>query len=138
MINIKLVRVTQSLLKPQIGVLLFDGEPRMLTLELPEAIDNTPSCIPEGSYLCEKVFNRTTEGGTHIPLTLHVLNVPHRTGILFHVGNTIKDTLGCILVGQELGVLNFQEAVLQSKNAFQKFTALIKDEEDFTLEVTRA
>lgn len=51
------------------------------------------SCIPIGEYNCEIVdspkFGKVYE----------VKNVPGRTHILIHIGNWVKNTNGCILVG---------------------------------------
>ena len=56
------------------------------------------SCIPAGQY---KVRLRTErESATRYYLHLLVKDVPNRSYILFHRGNTAKDTRGCILVGQ--------------------------------------
>ncbi len=55
------------------------------------------SCIPEGEY---KVRLRTArESATREYLHLLVKDVPNRDWILFHRGNSAKDTSGCILVG---------------------------------------
>ena len=63
--------------------------------------------IPSGTY---KIGLRTV-GGHHIKYSnkfpdihqgmLHVLDVPNFKYILIHIGNGEKDTMGCLLVGQE-------------------------------------
>ena len=76
------------------GLLLIDEVPICCTLELPYE-DNIPSisAIPEGEYFCKlrqsPKFGRTYE----------VLNVPNRKYILFHKGNSVSDTTGCIILG---------------------------------------
>lgn len=81
-----------------IGELFLNGERMCDTLENPY-INNERniSCIPEGQY---KVRLRTArESATRDYLHLLVQDVPNRDYILFHRGNTAKDTSGCILVG---------------------------------------
>ena len=81
-----------------IGNLYLDGEWLCDTLELPY-LDNQRniSCIPEGQY---KVRLRTArESATRDYLHLLVQDVPNRDYILFHIGNSAKDTRGCVLVG---------------------------------------
>ncbi len=50
-------------------------------------------------------------------------NVPQFTGIMIHPGNTSKDTLGCILVGEnkEKGKL------INSRKASDKLNEMIKE-----------
>ena len=82
-----------------IGKLFLDGEIFCYTLELPYR-DNqrSISCIPAGEY---KVRMRTAkESATRYYLHLLIEDVKDRTYILFHRGNTAKDTRGCVLVGQ--------------------------------------
>ena len=81
-----------------IGNLYLNGEWLCDTLELPYK-DNqrSISCIPAGQY---KVRLRTArESATRDYLHLLVKDVPDRDYILFHVGNSAKDTRGCVLVG---------------------------------------
>ena len=81
-----------------IGKLFVNGEWMCDTLELPYK-DNqrSISCIPEGYY---KVRLRTArESATRDYLHLLVEDVKDRTFILFHRGNSAKDSRGCILVG---------------------------------------
>ena len=55
------------------------------------------SCIPEGQYKVRLRLPR--ESATRDYLHLLVQDVPNRSYILFHIGNTAADTSGCILVG---------------------------------------
>jgi hypothetical protein len=50
-----------------------------------------------------------------------VLNVPGRTLILFHAGNRVGNTEGCILLGETIGKLSGNRAVLNSGVTFKRF-----------------
>ena len=97
MINLLLIRNTFSK-KSTIGELFLNGERICDTLENPW-VDNqrNVSCIPEGVYPVRLRLPR--ESATRDYLHLLVQEVPNRDWILFHRGNTAKDTSGCILVG---------------------------------------
>lgn len=76
------------------GVLLIDGDVLCHTVELPLG-DGGPGCaIPAGTY--EVAITLSQRFGRMLPL---VLEVPGRSGIRIHPGNTKADTDGCILPG---------------------------------------
>ncbi len=81
-----------------IGKLFIDGESFCDTLELAwkNNVRNI-SCIPAGEYKVRLRLPR--ESATRDYVHLLVKDVPDRDYILFHRGNTSKDTSGCILVG---------------------------------------
>lgn len=81
-----------------IGELFLNGEKMCDTLELPYR-DNqrSISCIPTGQYKVRLRYPR--ESATRDYLHLLVQDVKDRSYILFHRGNSAKDTRGCILVG---------------------------------------
>ena len=97
-INLLLIRDTFTD-ESTIGELFLNGERFCDTLELPYR-DNqrSVSCIPTGSYKVRMRYPR--ESATRDYLHLLVQEVKDRSYILFHKGNTAKDTRGCILVGQ--------------------------------------
>ena len=97
MINLLLIRNTFSK-KSTIGELFLNGERICDTLENPW-VDNQRniSCIPEGQYPVRIRLPR--ESATRDYIHLLVKDVKDRDYILFHIGNTAKDTSGCILVG---------------------------------------
>jgi len=96
-INLLLIRDTFSD-KSTIGELFINGERFCDTLENPW-INNKKnvSCIPRGEYKVRLRLAR--ESATRDYLHLLVEDVENRSYILFHIGNTPKDTSGCILVG---------------------------------------
>ena len=55
-----------------------------------------------------------------------LLNVPGYDGVLIHVGNTERDTAGCILVGQNTSV----GKVLNSQVTFTRLYKVLKDAAD--------
>jgi hypothetical protein len=85
--------------KSTIGELFINGERFCDTLELPwKDNQRSISCIPEGEYPVRIRLPR--ESATRDYMHLLVKDVKDRDYILFHIGNTAKDTRGCILVGQ--------------------------------------
>ena len=98
------------------GVLIHNHIPFAVTLE-PEDKNNQRkiSCIPAGVYYCEPV-NSPRFGWTY-----QVMNVPDRDHILFHRGNTERDTEGCVLVAESFGELKSKPGVLDSAHGFAEF-----------------
>jgi hypothetical protein len=96
-VNLLIIRETFSEVST-IGKLFLDGEFLCDTLENPY-LDNQRniSCIPEGEYPVRIRLPR--ESATRDYMHLLVKDVPNRDYILFHIGNSAKDTRGCILVG---------------------------------------
>jgi len=96
-VNLLIIRETFTDVST-IGNLYLDGEWLCDTLELPYR-DNqrSISCIPEGQYKVRIRLPR--ESATRDYMHLLVKDVPSRDYILFHIGNTAKDTRGCVLVG---------------------------------------
>lgn len=100
----------------------------IFTLENPKRETSKDDRIPAGTYQC------VPYSGTKYKNVYWVKDVPNRSAILIHWGNTQADTEGCILLGGRVGELNGQPAVLESKKAFQRFRELIGKNE-FTLVV---
>lgn len=85
------------------------------TCELPWLNNETDkSCIPLGRYTVIK------HNSAKHPRTWELQNVPGRSGILIHNGNTDNDSLGCIIVGKSIGKINGQRAVLNSDDTLEK------------------
>lgn len=108
--------IRQDYNKATFGTFLLNGELMGFTLER-EWQYNTKniSCIPAGEYICRRV------NSPRFGPTFEVMDVQDRTDILFHWGNTVDDTMGCILLGQKIGMLNRKRAVLFSKAMFTVF-----------------
>lgn len=75
------------------------------------------SCIPDGRY---SVIPHNSQ---KFPDCWQIVNVPQRTAILIHAGNTLADTKGCVLVGLK----RVPQGVLQSKDALKKLKGIIKN-----------
>ena len=99
--NLTLQRLRQSPDGPTFGQIINEDGAVIVpaTLELPDrGNEHGISRIPAGSYPAFR-FN-----SPHIGYQLFQLaNVPDRVGIDLHVGNTMQDTEGCILLGEARG-----------------------------------
>lgn len=127
-----LIRVGSSS-RGTFGVLRLGAVPFCLTLERPWA-DNQQnvSCIPNGRYRCVRL--RSPKFGW----TFEVTNVPNRTHVLFHSGNTIEDTHGCILVGEEFSGTWEKPMLASSQRGFTEFLKCLEGVESFELQVIDA
>lgn len=129
---LKLVRVATGL-DGTFGVLLKDGVPLCVTLELPwKQNERNVSCIPEGRYQIFPVDS------PRFGDTFQVGSVPGRTNILFHAGNTIGDTSGCILLGTSYGFsyVEQQPGIRSSRIALGKFMRALGDTKLADLEIS--
>lgn len=131
-IELTLVRVGTSS-KGTFGVLRHDNIPFVLTMELPW-LDNqyNVSCIPPGRYQCVRVLS------PQFGDTFEVLDVPSREHILFHKGNYLRNTKGCILVGEKFEGPPSSPYIVDSGHAFEEFKMLLAGHKEFWLTITEA
>lgn len=128
--HLKLTRIEMSV-KGTFGELHDDyGDLVCVTCERPDNGNKPMGCIPLGSYGVTP-FTSPSKGKDFL-----VHNVPNRDMIEIHVGNTIADTEGCILVGEKLGYIDTERAVMASKEALAMLLA--KFPNGFTLEIVDA
>lgn len=97
------------------------GERICYTLEEPWR-DNKRrvSCIPPGTYPWAPKPHRSQKRWI-------LSGVPGRDGIEIHIGNSLLDTEGCILVGNSRSFWNSQPVVLGSERAITKLSLLLAD-----------
>lgn len=112
------------------------GATKLYTLEEPwKDNEQGHSCVPMDSYI-------VNPHGWEPDTTLHqkrcyeLQNVPGRSGILIHSGNTVDDIEGCILVGLSKGVINGKPAVTDSRAAMDVLRGFMAQKQ-FTLVITR-
>jgi hypothetical protein len=97
-------------LTPTTGTLYCPPDLSLFTLELPWLANAAGvSCIPVGKYRC--IFSMSARWKKLMP---ELLNVPGRSSIRIHGGNTTADTEGCILLGMGSlgGVLSHSQKAL--------------------------
>lgn len=95
------------------------------------------SCVPTGVYKVKK----TTWLKYNKPVFM-LQNVANRQGILIHSANYMGDRdkglksqlYGCIALGEKLGVMEGQKALLVSSPAIRRFQDMM-EWEDFELEI---
>jgi hypothetical protein len=122
----ELIRLEESYTWGTFGVLKLDKQVFCVTLE-PRDEENAPfvSSIPAQQYECARYSSEK------YPHTFQVLNVPNRDRILFHAGNKVEDTEGCILLAEHFGKLRGDRAILNSGRTFQYFLDALRDHDRF-------
>lgn len=127
--TIDLIRVGQSAVGT-FGVLRIGQVPFALTLEQPWRDNETNvSCIPPTEYICRRVTS------PRFGDTFEVQGVERRSHILFHKGNTLADTHGCILVGEEFATDQGIPIVAASARGYQEFMTKLAGLDEFTLRI---
>jgi len=118
--TIHIIRIEDNFTYGTFGVLTINTQAFCVTLE-PKEFDNAPnvSCIPAGCYEMKKVVS------FHHASTYEICNVPNRTAILFHRGNIVGHTKGCVLLGQYFAKLKGKRGVLNSGKTFNDFMSLM-------------
>ena len=99
-----------------IGKLYIDGVYFCDTLE-PSTTAKEHPAVNTGTYSLSIVWS--PKFGCYMPR----IEVPNRTGILFHVGNYPRDTKGCVL----LGLNSIKGSLTSSRASFIGFFQLILD-----------
>jgi len=127
---VEIIRLEESE-QGTIGVVRIDKEVFCFSLEPKNKLNKAnESCIAQGQYLCHRT-NSPKFGETFI-----VANVVDRKNILFHAGNLVSDTSGCIVLGQTVGKLRGNRALLNSGATFKKFLHIMDNEQAFHLTIT--
>lgn len=109
--NLLIVRETYTD-ESVIGKLYLNGEFISYTLELAwKNNQKSISCVPRGVYDCKIRLAKDSASRNYDHLILE--DVPNRSYILFHRGNSAKDSKGCVLTGMMRG----DNVIYQSKTA---------------------
>lgn len=117
---VELIRIEENDVFGTFGVLRVNKEVFCVTLE-PADYENASniSSIPSQQYTCSRI-NSPKYGNT-----FEVLNVPSRSHVLFHAGNIVDNTKGCILLAQYYDKLKGDRAILNSGRTFDIFNQRI-------------
>ncbi len=110
-----------------IGELLIDDVFECFTLELPVRDGKPGSAIPCGTYPVR--IDPSPRFRRDMP---ELFDIPGRSTILIHWGNSAKDTEGCILVGRHRA----ENYIGESRAAFEILFPKIALAEDCTITVS--
>ena len=120
--------------EPTRGVILINNNAFCVSMELPWKNNKvSQSCIPIGVYNAKK-YPSPTYGPTLM------LDVVGRSYILFHQGNRMRDTKGCVIMAQHFTRMVGEQAIGNSRVIFKKFQRILKrtpDDEKFVVRVNK-
>lgn len=127
---VEIIRLEEDNLWGTFGALKINKAVFCVDLEPPDR-ENVQfiSSIPAQQYDCHR-FNSPKFGET-----FKIMNVPGRDKVLFHPGNYVSQTEGCILLAQYFGKLKGNRAVLNSGNTFREFMRIMLGYDVFHLTI---
>jgi len=114
------------------GILYIDGKPFCFTLEDAVRLVKIAgaTAIPSGDY--PVMLGLSPKRKIIVPW---ILDVPGFDAIQIHIGNTVNDTDGCILVGCALNM--WVDKLTSSRPAFEKLMKILKaTKEEISISVT--
>lgn len=127
--TVRLLRVEESS-QGTFGVLIICSQVFCVTLERPDELnEQNISSIPAQQYQCMRI--RSPQFGE----TFEIVDVPGRSHVLFHAGNVVKHTEGCVILAQYFGKLGTDRAVLNSGKTFKEFMKIMEDINIFSLTI---
>jgi hypothetical protein len=116
----------------------LEDKVRDLPLTCPYTSNNQPckckqkvygeTAIPYGSYIITLEYSPSKKR-----LLPYLHDVPHFLGILIHRGNEPKDTLGCILIGEN----KVKGEVINSTKYEEKLVEMMQDAKYIKIEIIR-
>lgn len=114
------------------GVMRIQKRVFCVTLEPPDLLNKVGSSnIPEQQYNC--VRHTSPRFGE----TFLITKVPGRSLVLFHAGNTVDHTEGCIILAQYWGKLQGERAALNSGHTFRNFMQIMASYNEFHLTIRK-
>lgn len=121
------------------GRLIVPNKIACFTVERPWAENRAgESCIPEGRYqlrMRPSPVVKRSSGGEFLQ-GWEVVDVPGRSLIMLHPGNTALDVQGCISPGDSLGCVEGRWAVLRSRETFKALMSALAGLDGWNLEIT--
>ena len=128
---LEVVRLEENFKYGTFGVLKIDKQLFCVTME-PRDEENAIniSSIPAQQYDCQPYSSRK------YPDTWQIMNVPGRDYVLFHSGNEAHQTMGCILLGEHVGKLGANRAILNSGATFKRFMDITRGADKLHLTIT--
>lgn len=116
-----------------LGLLFIEKKFFAYTLEDTHRDEKIPggTRIPEGHYklsineslspLTQRYRNRFNWFSYHI----EIKEIPNYDKVYVHIGNTHKDTEGCILIADGVNAANPEKMILQSQKAYERFYKIV-------------
>ncbi|GAB3022337.1 hypothetical protein GCM10027284_47400 [Cyclobacterium sediminis] len=116
-----------------LGMLFIEKKFFAYTLEDTHRDEKIPggTRIPEGHYklginenlspLTQRYRNRFNWFSYHI----EIKEIPNYDKVYVHIGNTHKDTEGCILIADGVNAANPEKMILQSQKAYERFYKMV-------------
>ena len=130
--TVRIIRLEENYTFGTFGSLLINSQLYCTTLEPRDELNASfISSIPEQQYTCKKVIS---------PIfgeTFQIMNVPERDKVLFHPGNTVDQTFGCVILGEYPGKLKDERAVLNSGYTFRRFMNIFTKVNEFHLTICK-
>ncbi len=132
-LDVSILRFARSSTSGIFGILSIENCPFCMTKELLwRGNVKDVSCIPDGDYECKKYFS------PHFKYLLYkLIDVPGRGDVELHIGNWLKDTTGCILLGRSFYYDKEKKEMMltESKDTFSRFMTFMNGADSFALSI---